>query len=251
MCLGLAACGQAPTVAERETDLPPVEDNRFFANVEDLEFVQDRGSNLPLPGPSIRINAAETIPIDTRPGFPTIEYNRACGAEDIVQVFTTVSLDLEDPSRQLTLPNFTESPERWRGFGFEPGIVSNQTEYANGDPENQYTVTDIVSGVDNDDPNIFSYQWLHTNRAPTLATGAWVATRFEAEPDVIVEVFVVSSATQFDPPSEEFRGVPFVYGDALLAEMQNPLFSERFDCVSQTFQDITPVIEQYKALRSN
>lgn len=261
--LGIAACGQDSTLAqesaaaqETTVEVAPVAENRFFAGVDDLSFHEDIGARLPLPDPNFVTEGARTFPTEVAAGFPTIEYRRECGTEDFVQVFTTVSLDLSESLRNLQLPDFREMPERWRLFGFAPGTVSGETEFAepvNEPPIEQFNVTDTIDGVPDDDPDVLSYQWIHTEGVtPALSTGAWVVTRFEPEPDVIVEVFVVSTVSEFffdDVP--EFRGAPLTFGDDLLGELDNEVFSERFGCVSDTWQTLEPTIAEYERRNSN
>ena len=204
---------------------------------------------LPLTTPNAAVPGTLTQRIDTNPDFPTVQYRRDCGTEDFVQVFTTVSLDLDDRLRQLALPDFSAEPERWRLYGFAPGEVLTETEFfVEEDSPERFSVTDTLDGVPTDDANVFSYQWIFTSPAPSISTGAWVATRFEPEPNLVVEVFVVSGFIDIRPRNAEFRGSPLVFGEDLLAEIQNPLFADRFACVAETWQSLEPIIAEYERM---
>lgn len=256
------ACGSATTVSGASSgagqpvaaELPEVSENRFFANVDEIEFFSERENErtflrsraISKPGGPM-FGGIETIRGFTRPGFPTVDYQRECGNGIVVQVITTV----HDPNNPP--PNDDGIPEFARPFGLNPGIVdtTNRLGTSEQNPREVFNVTDHLNAIGIDDPEVDSYQWISTRRPmPTVDTGAYVTTEFSPAEDLDVEVVVFSGIIQVGEDGSDLLEpelvVPVVFGDDLLAQLENPAFSDRFTCVADTWAAIEPTIAAYQ-----
>ena len=259
LMLLLAACresGASEAVdgnsALADGTLPPAEgrvlastDNRFCADVEGLEFSEEFEDRRILPSVRLRDRVSGLV----NPGgvLPTVSYTYECGNDGVVEVFTMT------PGSAETSLFFERANISIREFGFNPGgLAEKETSGGIGfevETRTQVTYSDHVRGVNPEDPDVISYQWASVpfEGSLTLRTGAWVATSFETDAGIGVEVLVIAGFEH----SESFPWISddpsrFATVEDLLNSPNDPTLNWRYECVADAWELIRPAVTEYQ-----